>query len=72
MLFAALEGHLFVVTCLALENVLISCCFRAWLQIVVFVAAVAAAAAAASAAAKIKHWNFTYTLTFQLATGILL
>lgn len=70
----ALEGHLYVVTCLALENVLIRCCFcfRAWLQIVVFVAAVAAAAAAASAAAKIKHWNFTYTLTFQLATGILL
>lgn len=70
MLFTALEGHLCVVTYLALENVLIRCCFRAWLQIVVFVAAVAAAAA--SAAAKIKHWNFTYTLTFQLATGILL
>lgn len=39
-------------------------CFRVGLQIVVVLAA--------GAAAKIKHWNFTYTLTFQLATGILL
>jgi len=43
-----------------LGNVLIRW-FRAGLQIVVVVAS-----------ATIKHWNFTYTLTFQLATGILL